>query len=122
MAFQINTISPPDGGNPVGGGYQYLLPPSSGADGQGNPCGAVGYPSVVLTFERMSDTVWDWYKDFTGDNPSVALTSLQVWNPYAATPGWVTYSTSAIMHRPNPRGGMSGGYYLDVEIKFTKLS
>lgn len=121
MPFQINASSPPAGGVPVGNGYRYDLPEASGMDGNGLACGAVGYPSVTLTFERLNAAAWDWYKDFTGSEPSVALTSLQVYNPYAATPGWVTYTGSAVMLRPKP-GGMSEGYYLDVEIKFIKLS
>ena len=121
MPFEINGSSPPDGGVPVGMGYQYILPEATGVDGEGFPCGAVGYPSVVVKFKRMTGTVWDWYKGFTDDDLYVELTSLQVWNPYLATPGWTTYSTSAIMHRPKP-GDISGGDYLDVEIWFTKLS
>lgn len=121
-AFKINGTAPPAGGVPVGGGYSYDLPEASGMDGNGLACGAVGYPSVTLTFERLSPAAWEWYKDFTLDAPSVALTSLEVWNPYAATPGWTIYTGSAIMLRPNPKGGMSEGYYIDVEIKFIKLS
>lgn len=121
MPFQINSTSPPAGGNPVGKGYQFILPEARGVDGEGNPCGAVGYPMVIVKFERITGTVWDWYKDFTGDDPSVALASLQVWNPFLGTPAWVTYSTSATMHRPT-YGDISGGDYLDVEIRFTKLS
>lgn len=105
----------------MGLGYRLILPEASGTDGEGFPCGVVGYPSVVVKFERVTGTVWDWYKDFTGDDPSVELTSLQVWNPYLATPAWTVYSTSAIMHRPT-YGDISGGDYLDVEIRFTKLS
>jgi len=121
MPFEINGAPPPTGGIPVGNGYIFNLPEPTGVDGQGNPCGMVGYPSVTIRFERMSPTVWDWYKDWTGSDPYESLTSLQVWNPFLATPGWTTYSTSAIMHRPT-YSNMSNGYYLDVEIKFTRLS
>ena len=121
MPFQINATDPPAGGTPVGKGYKFVLPEAMGVDGNGLPCGAVGYPRVIVRFNRVTGTVWDWYKDFTGDEPSVELTSLQVWNPYAATPAWTTYSTSAIMHRPTYED-ISGGDCLDVEIKFTKLS
>lgn len=121
MPFQINATSPPAGGVPVGNGYRFDLPEADGVDGNGELCGAVGYPMVTLTFEHMNAAAWDWYKDFTGDEPSVSLTSLQVYNPYADTPGWVTYTGSAIMHRPT-YGDIAGGYYYDVEIIFTRLS
>lgn len=121
MPFQINGGAPPSGGVPVGNGYRFDLPEATGADGNGLPCGAVGYPSVTLTFTRMPAAAWEYYSDLVGGEPGVSLTSLQVWNPYAATPGWVTYTGSAIMHRPT-YGGMSEGHYLDVEIKFTRLS
>jgi hypothetical protein len=78
MAFEINATSPPTGGAPKGKGYHFNLPRASGTDGQGNPVGAVGYPSVTLNFERITGAVWDWYKDFTEDALSVALTELQV--------------------------------------------
>lgn len=121
MPFQINATSPPAGGVPVGKGYRLDLPGASGVDGNGMPCGAVGYPSATLTFERMNAAAWEYYSDLVAGEPAVELTSLQVWNPYAATPGWVTFSNTAIMHRPT-YGGISEGSYLDVEIKFTKLS
>lgn len=121
MPFQINGSTPPEGGVPVGNGYMYELPEAEGLDGEGQPCGAVGYPQVTLSFDWMNDTAWDWYKDFTGEDPSVDLTSLQVYNPFAATPGWVTYSNSAVMHRPTYRA-LANGIYRNVKILFTKLS
>lgn len=119
MPFQINATSPPDGAVPVGRGYNFTLPEARGRDGEGNAAGAVGFPQVKVRFNRLNAAGWSWYANFTGDAPSVALASLQVYNPFLATPGWETYD-DAIMHRPTYED-MSQGSYIGVEILFTKL-
>lgn len=119
MPFQINSTSPPDGAVPHGRGYRFELPEASGVNGQGEPVGAVGYPQARVTFERLTQVGWSWYVAFTGSNPSVALASLQVWNPFLAPPAWEVYD-DAIMVRPT-HDEISEGSYLGVEILFKKL-
>jgi hypothetical protein len=119
MPFQINGSSPSGDAVPHGRGYKFILPESSGMSGEGLAVGAIGYPSVRLQFERLSAAGWAWYTAFTGSNPSVALTSLQVFDPYLSTPGWEIYD-DAVMHRPTYED-ISQGSYLGVEVLFTKL-
>jgi hypothetical protein len=122
MPFQINTANPPDdSAQPHGDGDQFKLPAATGVDGNGSPCGAIGYPRYELTFPSLSTAGFAWYAAFVGTNLSAVLTSLQVWNPYTSggAGGWVTY-THAVMHRPR-HAGIYGTFYRNVEILFTEL-
>ena len=122
MAFEINSSSPPAGCEPGGRQYRYILPPATGTDGNGNPVGAVGTPEVELHFARLSAAGWAYYVAFVDENPGVALTSLETWNPYASNGAgaYETYTT-AIMHRPTYEETTWGGDYLGVSIRFTGL-
>lgn len=126
MPFQINGSAPPAGAKPRSGGApgdRFVLPEPTGLNGQGEPVGAVGYPSYELYFDVLPSAGWAWYAAFTGANLSATLTSLQVWNPYAnsGAGGWATY-THAIMHRPIYGTLTWGGTaYADVRIRFTEL-
>ena len=115
--FQINGSSPP-GGDPPGSAYRFRLPPAAGLDGEGRPVGQVGRPSVELNYAFMPTADWDWFVTFIGEAAYAALTSLTVYNTYTKT--WVTYSTNAVMHRPDPEAFDYGGVR-NVRILFSEL-
>lgn len=121
MAFEINGSSPPDDAEPGGYTYRYILPPPTGLDGTGNAVGAVGTPEVELSYQFLSAAGWAYFVNITGGSPSVDLSSLKVWNPYASSGAgaWETYTT-AVMHRPTYERTGWGGYE-GVRIRFTGL-
>lgn len=124
--FEINGGAPPAGGVPRQGGDYFKLPAPAGTDGLGRPCGAAGYPMYELTFDKMPAAAFQWYCAFTADDPSVDLTSLKVYNPYAGAGAgaWTTYTT-ATMWRPETKGrgdGTFAGWFANVRILFTGLS
>lgn len=116
-SFQINGSSPP-GGDPPGRGYNFRLPPAAGLDGEGRPVGQVGRPSVELNYAFMPTADWDWFLTFIGQAAYVALTSLVVYDPYQGM--WTTYSTNAVMHRPEYEAFDYGGVR-GVKILFSEL-
>ena len=120
MPFSINSSEPPDGAKPTGDGYLFKLPESQGLNGMGEPVGGIGYPEVEIRFERLSETGWEWYVNYTGTDLSANVTNLQVWNPFkTGGVGWETFST-AVMHRPEYEN-VSQGSYIGVVVRFTRL-
>jgi hypothetical protein len=121
MAFQINSTDPPAGGHPRGNSAAVQHPQATGNNGLGEPVGAVGRPRLVLKWRVLNRTAWDWYCNFVGDDLSVTLTQLQVFDAHkSGGAGWRTCS-SAIMHRPTCSGNTAGGALTDVEIVFSEL-
>lgn len=102
-----------------GGSEKLVLPEPTGLNGNGLPCGAVGYASYELEFADLSAAGFAWYVAFTGVATYAELTSIEVWNPWTAT--WVVYS-HAHMHRPTYETVSHGGlFYRGVKILFTEL-
>ena len=118
--FQVNLTSPPSSGAPYGPETRVILPESTGRDGNGNAVGAVGRMAYLAHMPVMTSAALAYYLAILGDAASVALTSLELWNPYDND--WVTY-TSAVMHRPVVGGQIwRGSAYRDVRILFTEIS
>lgn len=121
MPFEIDTVEPPAGARPKGNGFQFLLPESTGNDGQGNPVGAVGKPRIRIAFERIDETGWDWWAALTGDSLSAILSSVQFYNPFkSGGAGFETWTGGGIIHRPTYEA-ISTALYLGVEIMITEL-
>jgi len=109
------------------------MPPATGFNGQGEPVGAIGYPSYELYFDKLSLAGWTFYADIVDTNLSVSLTSLHVWQPHSSINAgqWITYPdvdigqwttyTHAIMHRPTYERQGANGYMVGVKILFTEL-
>ena len=121
MGFEINDTPPPEGGYPVGASAGVQHPEPTGENGLGIPVGAVGLPKLVLRWQRLSRTAWDWYCAFLADGAlSVTLTGLTAFDAHkSGGAGW-RECTSAIMHRPTCKGNAAGGAMTDVEIVFTE--
>jgi hypothetical protein len=121
MGFQINSQDPPAGGHPRGTSAGVQYPEATGNNGLGEPVGAVGRPSLVLSWSHLNRTAWNWYAAFVGTAPSVELTHLRVFD--AHKPGGAGWRdcTSAVMHRPTCRGNAAGGAMTNVEIVFSEL-
>jgi len=127
MAFEINGSAPPAGGRPVGKGTVFKLPQSAGLNGLGEPVAAIGKPSLELHWNNMNETAWTWWAALTGEDPSVELTSIQVWNPYkSGGPDWETYNgdddhAAGILHRPVYSEEAYGAFW-GVSIRITSLT
>lgn len=117
--FQVNGTTPDPGERPYGPETLLHMPPASGKDGNGNPVGAVGYPWFVGHWPIMKVDDYAFWAALIGDDLSVALTSLTVWNQY--TNAWQTF-THAVMHQPT-FGGIAwrGSAYSDVRVVFSEL-
>ena len=107
MAFQVNGASPSSthtSAMPPAGEESCIIhfPDSGVIRGDGHSV-TVGKPWLRICWPTISDDgAAYWYGLFPNDTtPSVALTSVQAYNPRTA--GWTTYSTKAILHRPTYR-------------------
>ena len=118
MPFQINGLDPTD--VPLGPGSKLHLPESSGLDGQGNPVGAVGKPWFESTWEVLEKAGAEWYLNLVGASLSVNVTNVQIYNPHANPPAWVTYATGKL-HRPTFQGTTWGGAFINFRIVITEL-
>jgi len=120
MPFQINAQAPPAGAKPYGPETRLIMPEATGRDGQGRAVGAVGYPSYIAHFPILKEDGLEWYLNLLGGEPSVELTSLQVYSPFLGD--WTTYTGHATMHRPTIGGSTwRQSAYTDVRILFTDL-
>jgi hypothetical protein len=128
MAFEINGSAPtPDAAKPSYYNESGVIHfPDSGQSirGDGHSI-TTGKPWLPLKWPTMSAAgIAYWYGLNASDTtPSVALTSVQAWNP--RTGAYVTYSTTAILHRPRYgsiefRG--TAPIYKNVEVLITELS
>ena len=121
MPFEINSVEPPNGAKPVGGGYDFQYPESKGRSGTGAPIAAVGKPRLELRFDVLDEAGWNYYMAYTGVALSVTITSIQLWNPWkTGGAGWETWVGGGIMHRPTYEG-YSGGLFRGVRVIFTDL-
>ena len=121
MAFEINGSEPPAGARPVGLGYKFILPESTGFNGNGEPVGALGKPRLEIRFEKLNQAGWDWWEALTGTSLSATLTSVQFWNPYKS--GGVDFDTwtgGAVIHRPTYES-IQFGQFQGVEILITEM-
>lgn len=121
MAFEINATAPPNGAKPVGRGYLFTYPEARGRNGQGSLIGAVGKPRLELSFDVLTAAGWNYYAAFTGAALSVALTSVQLWNPWkSGGAGWEVWVGGAVLHRPTYEE-YSGGLFYGVSVLITDL-
>lgn len=121
MAFEINGSQPPAGARPVSNNYLPTMPESRFNNGQGVPVAVIGRPELRITFGRLKKTGWDWWAALTGDAVSVALTSIQFYNPYkSGGAGWDTWTGGAVLHRPKFEE-LRNGVFEKVEILITEM-
>ena len=121
MGWQINATDIPAYARPKGRGYEFILPETSGFTGEGEPCGAVGRPSVRISFERCSADCWNYWRAWTGESLSATLTSIQLFNPWkSGGADFEEYTGGAIIHRPTV-SGISMGAFEGVEILITEI-
>lgn len=120
MPFQINGETTPAGAAPYGPETRLILAEATGRDGEGRAVGAIGYPAYLAHYPVLQEANMEWLLDFLAGEPSVELTSLQVYSPFLGD--WTTYTGHATMHRPTYAGTMwRGSAYADVRVLFTEL-
>jgi len=127
MSFQVNGAAPtPECARPPAGNEGCMIHfPEAGQliRGDGHSV-TVGKPWLRLTWAHMPAAgAAYWYAFFVSDTtPSVALTSVQAYNP--RTGGYTTYNTSAILHRPTFQSVHAGVniWYEGFEVLISELS
>jgi hypothetical protein len=121
MAFEINGSQPPNGARPISNNYFLAWPESQFNSGQGIPIAEVGRPGLTLSFPKLKATGWNWWVALTGDAPSVAISSIQFYNPFkSGGADWDTWTGGAVLHRPTYEE-LSHGVFEGVEIKITEM-
>jgi hypothetical protein len=121
MPFEIDASQPPSGARPVSNNYTFTLPEPRALSGQGVPIMATGRPELAISFDRLTETGWNWWAALTGEDLSASVSSIQFWNPYkSGGGGWDTWTGGAIVHRPT-FDDIEHGSYLGVQIRITEM-